>query len=210
METLPHDLLFDLLLHLKDVDLLNLCFSNKRLAQICDENNDYFWQQKTLLDYFDIPPKSNNISWKRYYVQLGTNHLKRIPIYYEDELLGYIWISRDDTPQKILQTSNELFKSLYPNERPMSLRNQAEPGSPEELYWNVPLFEYDEPDQPQRKHMHSKPLLTREMYNGTSKLTYMQIALNRPTFSRSANIFRGAQLMVGTTPINQVSSRIYR
>ena len=172
METLPRDLLFDLLLHLKNTNLLNLCNTNKRLAQFCDESNDYFWQQKVLLDYSDIPPKPNNISWKRYYVQLGTNHLKRIPLYYNEELLGHIWISRDDTTKKILQISNQIFKLRYPNDYPVNLTNGAHFTSPEYLSWKLPLYELVHLDQP----------LLREMYNGTHKLVYLSMSgLSRAT-----------------------------
>ncbi len=44
METLPRDLLFNILLHLKNSDLLNLCNINKRLYNFRDGTNEYFWQ----------------------------------------------------------------------------------------------------------------------------------------------------------------------
>ena len=183
METLSRDLLFDLLLHLQGANLLNLCNSNKQLFNFCNDTNDYFWQNKILLDYSDIPTKPANISWKRYYIQLGTNHLKQIPLYYDEELLGYIWINRDDTPNKIRQTSNQIFKLRYPNDYPISLRNDAEFDSAASIYWKHPLNEYIDSEQP----------LSREMYNGTSKLTYIPIRrLDQATFERAYNVFRDA------------------
>ena len=164
METLPRDLLFDLLLYLKNSHLLNLCNSNKQLYNFCDESNERFWQQKVYFDYQNqpIPPKPNNLSWKRFYIQLGTNHFKQIPIYYDEELIGHIWISRDDTTQKILDNSNNLFRLIYPDDYPADLRNKAALDSPNRLYWYKPLHQYIHKDKP----------LSRDMYNTINELIY--------------------------------------
>ena len=159
METLPRDLLFDLLLYLKNADLLNLCNSNKQLYNFCDESNERFWQQKVLFDYQNqpLPPKPANTSWKRFYIQLGKNLFKQIPVYYESELIGQIWISTEDKTQDLLHKSNNLFRTFYPDEDPDYLSNGTNA-----LYWQQPLYE----DQ------HDNRVLPKDIYDNTNRLIY--------------------------------------
>ena len=182
METLPSDLLFDLLLYLKNSHLLNLCNVNKQFYTFCDESNEQFWRQKVLIDYQErnIPDKPNNISWKEYYIRLGTNYFKEVPIFYGNDLIGHIWISRDDTTNNILYNSNRLFKSVYPNENPLELTNELM-NSDEDLYWKNPLNE----------QLHNDKFLSLDTYNLTNRLIYSRF-MSRASFARAFDVFRNA------------------
>ncbi len=132
METLSKENLSEILSHLSGADLLNLCAINKQLSTFCDESNTYFWQKKVLRDYNNIPPKSTNISWKRFYIELGTSHnyIKPVPIKYigkEKRVidLGRIWINNTDNSNKLLENANKLFKSRFPHDNPNGLRAVA-------------------------------------------------------------------------------------
>lgn len=166
METLPRDLLFNLLLHLKTPALLKLCNSDKRLYHFCDESNEYFWQQKVLQDYQTAPAKPNNISWKRYYIQLGWKH---VPVYFEFDLIGEIWITEEDTANDILRKSNRLFRSFDPDTQPeyLSIGSKL-------LYWEQPLQSEQQKDQ----------TVTKDVYDNISKLIYFsQSYLNQVAMS---------------------------
>lgn len=161
METLPRDILFNILLHLKNSNLLNLCNTNSRLYNFCSESNEYFWQRKVLVDYQNrkILPKPANLSWKQYYIELGTtnNFIKQIPVYFEQNRIGYIWISVNDTEADILKNSNKLFLLKYPHDNPVLLDNDIF-GS---LHWYQPLTVEGQ-----------DKIISKEDYNRTQKLIY--------------------------------------
>lgn len=151
METIPHNIFFEILLKLSGADLLNFCSTNVTISSICDESNDYFWNKKVLNDYIDqnIPNKPGNISWKRFYILLGTSrrYIKKVPVTYQIadniEQLGHIWINYTDTPNKILRLTNNLFINKYPNDHPDSLvliMNNLEM----DMFWINPI---SNPDQ---------------------------------------------------------------
>lgn len=139
LETLPRDILFQILLNLKGAALLNLCNTNRSLFNFCQESNDYFWQQKVLLDYQDKKglPKPNHLGWKQYYIELGTtqNFIKQIPVSVDEKEIGYIWISVNNTEREILDSSNKLFLRYYPKGDPISLSNDVL----RSLEWRDPL-----------------------------------------------------------------------
>lgn len=152
METLAQDTVFEILLHLSGADLLTFCATNRAIASFCDEQNEYFWQLKVLNDYGDrnISNKPNNLSWKRFYLLIGTNFMKQIPLTYlistssvinpttPPQLvpLGSIWINRDDIPEQILQRANKLFTAQYPNDNPRELILR---GNNIDMFWLNPL-----------------------------------------------------------------------
>lgn len=126
METLSRDTLFQLLLNLSGSDLLNICAINRTLSLFCDESNDFLWKTKALQDYQNIPNKPDNISWKRYYILLGTTNrfIKEVLVTYRtetQETIGTIWINNTDTPSNIINSANKLFISKYPNDDPIYL-----------------------------------------------------------------------------------------
>ena len=131
METLPRNTLFEILLYLSGADLLNFCSTYTIISSVCDENNDDFWKMKVVNDYpnQNIPNKPNNISWKRFYILLGTSrrYIKQIPVTFDNPLndnieqIGQIWINYTDPPGKILGLANNLFINKYPNYDPLQL-----------------------------------------------------------------------------------------
>ena len=144
MENIPSNALFELLQHLSGPDLLNMCSTNRVIASFCDESNDYFWKLKVLKDYPQALNKPANISWKRFYVLIGTNFMKQIPLKYfhsaflptNEVSLGSIWISRTDTPDQILHRANEIFLAEYPNDKPEQLNLK---GLYFDLFWENPI-----------------------------------------------------------------------
>lgn len=129
METLSRDTVFQLLLNLSGANLLNFCATNTTISSICDERNDYFWRTKVFNDYSNVPNKPDNLSWKRFYILLGTTRqfIKQVPITYKDRqlnewiTLGQIWINNTDTPDQILLRANQIFLKRYPNDDPDQL-----------------------------------------------------------------------------------------
>lgn len=138
METLSHDTVFQLLTHLSKADLLNICTLNTTFASFCDAQNEYFWQTKVLQDYSNVPPKPDNISWKRFYILLGTTRqfIKQIPIVYDDSHIDHIWINNTDTLDQIRSNANQIFLKQYPNDDPDELRMS---GGDLFIYWRKPI-----------------------------------------------------------------------
>ena len=65
METLPAELLLDILLNLEHEEIVNFCKSNKRIARIC--NDFYFWNQKSLKDFkMSLPTNINSHPYQLY------------------------------------------------------------------------------------------------------------------------------------------------
>ena len=128
METLSRDTISELLSYLSRADLLNFCAINKTISSLCDENNKNFWRTKVLNDYKNVPNKPDNLSWKRFYILLGTTRqfIKRIPIIYDNHnvktVLDKIWINNTDKPGKIFLLANQIFNSKYPNDCPIEFR----------------------------------------------------------------------------------------
>lgn len=66
---LDTEMLQNQLLFMDPIDLTNLCSTNKKLKEICDQ--DFFWERKYVLDFGESlenqPPKSPSETWKSYY-----------------------------------------------------------------------------------------------------------------------------------------------
>ena len=118
METLSYELIFELLLRLENQNLFNLCSVNVALSTFCQ--NDCFWKQKVLLDYPDAADRDNS-TWKQFYIVLSRDHNKPIPVYYNGQLVGTIWISDTNTLDEILSTANRLFLAKFHEDIPYSL-----------------------------------------------------------------------------------------
>ena len=67
METLPIELIYEYMLKLDWIDLMNQCQVNKLFREIC--NSEYFWEQKTMRDFQDYT-KDPNKTWREYYTYL--------------------------------------------------------------------------------------------------------------------------------------------
>ena len=135
METLSYELIFELLLMLENQNLFNLCSANVSLSAFCQ--NDCFWKQKVLLDYPDAADR-DNLTWKQFYILLSREHNKPIPVYYNNQLVGTVWISDNDTLDDILSTANRLFLSKFPEDIPYSLSLMD--NSRELLNWSTPTI----------------------------------------------------------------------
>ncbi len=113
-------------------------------------------RQKVSLDYQNVPSKPKYISWKKFYIKLGTTYkyIKPIKVTYvgraEDSLnLGSIWINNNDNVNKILDRANTLFKSQYPHDTPdgvhaygpdiMMIEDQIYDINKDLIYWRTPL-----------------------------------------------------------------------
>ena len=157
METLSRENLFEILLHLSGANLLNLCVINKQLTSFCDESNTYFWQLKVLQDYSNIPPKPKFVSWKRFYIELGTtsNYIKPIKITYVGRAkrtltIGILWINNQDDKNQLLEKANRMFKTQFPKDHPdgvyalgsmesRTINDNEYPTYKELIYWRNPL-----------------------------------------------------------------------
>ena len=129
--SLPSEMLFEILLNLRGVDLLNFCLVNKSLQYLC---NEQLWQQKTLLD-FNHSTKPPYLSWIQYYIQLNRNNIKQIDISIYEWInvsrslphplgnrglkrisLGPFWITKQDTLKNIILNAISLYKLTPSND----------------------------------------------------------------------------------------------
>ena len=128
----------------------------------------------------DIPTKPINISWREYYIRLGTNYFKQIPIYINSELIDQIWINKDDT-------TNDIFISVYPeieedsNIEPIMLKDNIN-----RLYWHYPLQE--------RQRDNNK--IDEDIYRKINRLTYI-VSKSEPIQINSF-LYTGQKSHVGT------------
>lgn len=104
MESIPKELLFEIMLNLNITDILNFCQLDKNITQIC--NNNEFWRLKSHRDYLQYTlTKARNITWKEFYwnranprkisIIYAPNAFTRIPI-------GGIWIKVSDTHEQVI------------------------------------------------------------------------------------------------------------
>ena len=131
LTSLPPDMLSELVLSLRGVDLLNLCQSNRSLRNFCTEA---LWQQKTLLD-FSHSVKPPNLSWAQYYIRLSANTIKRLnvaiwkhidlpPLSHapwpargvERTILGPLWITKENTLNDIISRAIDLYHITFRND----------------------------------------------------------------------------------------------
>ena len=131
LTSLPRDSLYEILLHLRGVNLLNFCIVNKSLYHIC---SDQFWQQKTLFD-FGEPIKPLSLSWSHYYIQLSNDDIKEIVVstttYLSpfciatpqipahnyttaiDKIIGRFWIERHDILRSFLLNISDFYQISF-------------------------------------------------------------------------------------------------
>ena len=113
MQNLSSDTLLQILYSLTGVDLFNTCKTNRKIYSCCKENNDFFWKSKVLSDYDgkNIPDKPTDISWKRFYIDLGTTntYIKQVKIYYRIFYVGSIWINYTNKIHEIISRANTVF-----------------------------------------------------------------------------------------------------
>ncbi len=106
MESIPQELLIEIMLNLEITDILNLCQLNKNISKLC--NNNEFWRLKSQRDYLNYTQtKSRNITWKEFYLHRANP--RKIPIIYAQNAftripIGGIWIKLQDTPEQIVST----------------------------------------------------------------------------------------------------------
>ena len=105
METILKDSFTEIVKHIKGIDLVRLCVTNKNLRQLCDQN---FWKFKLQEDYPDSRYLNMPGDYKQIYLHFINVEPKRIPIYYNGEYHMNLWIDKFDTYQTIL---NKLKKS---------------------------------------------------------------------------------------------------
>jgi hypothetical protein len=77
MDTLPHDVVFSIFLHLDRYTIGKVCGLNKKFAKIC--RNEHMWKQLTLSEMPEEDRKQVeqdvekfNESWKNMYIELST------------------------------------------------------------------------------------------------------------------------------------------
>lgn len=66
LENIPPELFAEIALSLPYPDLENLCNTNPRIRQLC--NNDQFWYQRTIQDFGNNTNKPNDINWKEWFL----------------------------------------------------------------------------------------------------------------------------------------------
>jgi hypothetical protein len=94
---------------------LNLCQINKQLNAVC--NDETFWENKLKYDYpeyYDLKPVY--ITWKQTYFSLAKG-IKSFPVYFQNNLLGYIWLhvtnTQRDAMRAIFQLINNRMGNLF-------------------------------------------------------------------------------------------------
>lgn len=113
METIPNELLFEVLLKIKDInDVINICSTNKTIKAICD--NEIFWKSRFELDYpnLKISPSSMKITYKQAYQSFyltGIANKLRYPVIYDGTPIGFI---KPEGPYKIIKVFTPKFTEL--------------------------------------------------------------------------------------------------
>ena len=120
MELVPVDIYKEIITKLSHANLLNFCNVNKIMSTLFSESNEEFWHIKTINDYKKMPRKPENMSWKRFYVELGTtnNFIKSVSMEYisridfdGDDL--YVSISKPDSAEDLLRQIVDIFAIEY-------------------------------------------------------------------------------------------------
>lgn len=106
-ETIPLEIIVDIIGLLDGKDLLNFCANNKQISNICE--NEYIWKRKveelkTNSRVDRIPDKPGNMSWKELYIQM-TNIIP-VQIILRGENIGEIYVKTSDTIEDVNQLAN--------------------------------------------------------------------------------------------------------
>lgn len=87
-----------------DIEILNKCQYDSYIFEYC--NNDNYW--KDMINEMDIKDKPKGMKWREYYIYL--NKINRIPIYYNNQNIGYIWIKGEYSLEKGLGDIYNMYK----------------------------------------------------------------------------------------------------
>lgn len=102
---LPLEIYWLILLSSPRKTLVQLCTSNKFLANICD--NDYFWELKMAKDYRQyVNFKPENITYKVAYWKLVNNKAKIVPVRVGNKIIAQFWLTQD-------MLRSELYDKIY-------------------------------------------------------------------------------------------------
>lgn len=105
---LPTDVLFEILLNSTPETLTKICQTNERLKRIC--NDEHLWRQKLIKDYPYVTNKPiPYATLKQLYIDLYLSKIKYIPVFYEGELLTFLWICARDSKEKIEKSIYEIL-----------------------------------------------------------------------------------------------------
>lgn len=93
IESLPDEILFNVLVNLGLPDLLNLCQTSRRVYNICQD--DTLWYQRIIREFpWEINSKPGGQTWEEWYIYVY-NH-QDIPVYRNGKLLGTVRIQNND------------------------------------------------------------------------------------------------------------------
>ena len=93
IESLPDEILFNVLVDLDLTDLLRLCQTSKRVYAICQD--DFLWYRRTIKEFpWEINSKQQDETWERLYMYAYNN--QEIPVYRTGKLLGKVKIQNND------------------------------------------------------------------------------------------------------------------
>lgn len=117
---LPIELHYYMALHTSVESIFKLCQVNSFYMDLCNDNN--FWRQKLWLDFPQFAPfKPNEITWKNAYVDIYKGDIKVIPIKYRNNIIGNVWINRNNTYREVYENILRIFEGLFPNQRDISV-----------------------------------------------------------------------------------------
>ena len=94
---LPDELILPILIDLPIVDLIHFCQTDKRIQNLCQD--EILWRERLRKDYgYDsIPQKYRNLTWQQFYMQLATDQVREIDVYYKDKYIGRVLVGKFDT-----------------------------------------------------------------------------------------------------------------
>lgn len=101
MDTLAYETLFNTMLNLPAIDILNNCVINTTFRQICNDN--YFWRQKYYVDYGEIITPFG-LSYRDLYLNIVDDKIRQFPVYTNNILSSHIWLLVNQSVGYLLNT----------------------------------------------------------------------------------------------------------